>query len=303
MFTNFLFLSNAPERLPWDTGRVATAVPRRSLARAAAIVVCSKAPLTMGDGESDAESEHGVRITAICLRRRPDRWAACEEHLRSVVPERLLPSFDMFAGTDAKAAARGESPIDALEARTGCRVYRGWPIQEVSDVQRCYPQLAELPETQAWLEYERCFSRAWRRDRARLYVDFFCRHLTLGDVGAALSHLRVAERAHAEGLQLQVDLPATPGSLLLAACCLLLAPHAASWHPTLPALPCSTLLHPYSAARARGRRHATARCDPRTAARGAATRGRQGACACVRTRVTCTLTCTCTQCGGSCSSP
>ena len=196
----------------------------------------------MSDGESDGESEHGVRITAICLRRRPDRWAACEEHLRSVVPERLLPSFDMFAGTDAKAAARGESPIDALEARTGCRVYRGWPIQEVSDVQRCYPQLAELPETQAWLEYERCFSRAWRRDRARLYVDFFCRHLTLGDVGAALSHLRVAERAHAEGLQLQAALPATPCSVLLAACFLLLAPHSASLHLTslCSTPPCST---------------------------------------------------------------
>ena len=160
----------------------------------------------MGDGESDGETEHGMRITAICLRRRPDRWAACEEHLLSVVPERLLPRFDMFAGTDAAAAARGESPIDALEARTGCRVYRGWPIQEVSDVRRCYPQLAELPETQVWLEYERCLSRAWRRDRARLYVDFFCRHLTLGDVGAALSHLRVSERVHAEGVQLQLVL-------------------------------------------------------------------------------------------------
>ena len=197
----------------------------------------------MGDGESDAESEHGVRITAICLRRRPDRWAACEEHLLCVCPEHLLPCFDMFAGTDAKAAARGESPIDALEARTGCRVYRGWPIQEVSDVRRCYPQLAELPETQAWLEYERCFSRAWRRDRARLYVDFFCRHLTLGDVGAALSHLRVAERAHAEGLQLQVDLPRY--SLLLAPSCLLLAPGSSLRLPAhrLPLLHPS-LLHP-----------------------------------------------------------
>ena len=224
-----------------------------------------------GEGEGEGKSEHGVRITAICLRRRPDRWAACEEHLLSVVPERLLARFDMFAGTDASAAARGESPIDALEARTGCRVYRGWPIQEVSDVRRCYPQLAELPETQAWLEYERCFSRAWRRDRARLYVDFFCRHLTLGDVGAALSHLRVAERAHAEGLQLQVALPY---SLLLAPSCLLPArssslrlppPHSTLLH-SAPPPSCSTLLHTYRAARARGRRHATARCHPRAAA-------------------------------------
>ena len=58
-----------------------------------------------GEGEGEGKSEHGVRITAICLRRRPDRWAACEEHLLSVVPERLLARFDMFAGTDASAAA------------------------------------------------------------------------------------------------------------------------------------------------------------------------------------------------------
>jgi len=148
------------------------------------------------------------RVTAISLRRRPDRWAACEEHLLSVLPPDL--PFDMFPGTDAKAAAaaaaEGDSPVDALEQRTGCRVYRDWPITEVSDVHRCYPHLADLGETQAWVEYERCFSRLWRRDRARLYIDFFCRHLTLGDVGAALSHLRVAERAHAEGLSLQVVL-------------------------------------------------------------------------------------------------
>ena len=148
-----------------------------------------------------------MRITAICLRRRPDRWAACEEHLCSVLPEDLLPCLDIFSGTDAKAAASsGDSPIDALEERTGCHVYRGWPITEVSDVRRCFPQLADLPDAQAWLEYERCFSRVWRRDRARLYVDFFNRHLTMGDVGAALSHLRVAERAHAEEVPLQLVL-------------------------------------------------------------------------------------------------
>lgn len=125
----------------------------------------------------------------------------------------VLPAdvpFDMFPGTDAKAAAgaaaEGDSPVDALEQRTGCRVYRDWPITETSDVRRCYPELAHLSDAEAWVEYERTFSRLWRRDRARLYIDFFCRHLTLGDVGAALSHLRVAERAHAEGLGLQVVL-------------------------------------------------------------------------------------------------
>ena len=39
---------------------------------------------------------------------------------------------------------------------------------------------------------------------ARLYVDFFNRHMALGEMGASLSHYRVAERAHAERLALQV---------------------------------------------------------------------------------------------------
>ena len=70
-------------------------------------------------------------------------------------------------------------------------------------MRRAFSRLSS-PDGMAWVSYEKCFSRLWRRDRARLYVDFFCRHLTMGDVGAALSHLRLAERAHSEGLELQL---------------------------------------------------------------------------------------------------
>ena len=146
-----------------------------------------------------------TRVTAISLRRRPDRWRACEEHLRGLLGD----GFDMFEGTDAKAAAGGDSTavdrVAALEAATGCTVYRGWPITEVRDVRRCYASLSpQLSDAEAWMAYERKVAAAWRSDRSRLYLDFFLRHLTLGDVGAALSHLRVAERGHAEGLSLQV---------------------------------------------------------------------------------------------------
>ena len=152
-----------------------------------------------------APSPAKLRVSAISLPRRADRWAACESHLRAVLPPDL--PFDMFAGTDARALASGAqhaSVVDALEAAAECKIYRGWPITEEDDVRRAFSRLSSLPDGMAWVSYEKCFSRLWRRDRARLYVDFFCRHLTMGDVGAALSHLRLAERAHSEGLELQL---------------------------------------------------------------------------------------------------
>ena len=117
-------------------------------------------------------------------------------------------TLDMFEGTDAKEAVRGAAPgeetIRAFESATGCTIYRGWPICDVCDVRRCYPELAGCSDVEAWMRYERAFVGAWRPDRARLYCDFFNRHLAVGEMGASLSHLRVAERAHAEGLDLQV---------------------------------------------------------------------------------------------------
>ena len=155
-------------------------------------------------GQSAAPA--GMRVTAISLRRRPDRWAACEAHMGGALPAGI--AFDVFEGTDAKAAAAGatgEAAVRAIEAACGCSVYRGWPVTEVGDVRRCWGSALDgATDVEAWVAYERACARAWRPDRARLYVDFFHRHLTLGDVGAALSHLRVAERAHAEALRLQL---------------------------------------------------------------------------------------------------
>ena len=83
-----------------------------------------------------------VRCTAISLARRPDRWSACEAHLRSVLPDEM--ELDMFEGCDAKEAvgsAQGLDRVEALEAAFDCKIYRGWPITEVSDVRRCFPEL------------------------------------------------------------------------------------------------------------------------------------------------------------------
>ena len=148
------------------------------------------------------------RATAIALARRQDRWQACQAHLESVLPAEDVLPLDMFEGSDAKTAtlgaAAGEEQIVALERTLECSLYRGWPITEIDDVRRCFPALAACGDDEAWMRYERAMSAAWRPDRARLYVDFFNRHLSLGEMGASLSHYRVAERAYAEGLELQL---------------------------------------------------------------------------------------------------
>ena len=45
-------------------------------------------------------SEQLMRVTAISLRRRPDRWSACEAHMRAILPEDLLDRFDILEGTE-----------------------------------------------------------------------------------------------------------------------------------------------------------------------------------------------------------
>ena len=166
----------------------------------------------MQGGGSSATTVPRVRATAISLARRRDRWSACEAHLQSILPAQV--PLDMFEGCDAKAAIAGASssategttsPVVRLEQALGCTIYRGWPITEVADVRRCYPDLAEIEsDAEVWVQYEKACSRAFRPDRSRLYVGFFMRHLAVGEIGASMSHFRVAERAHAEGLDLQI---------------------------------------------------------------------------------------------------
>ena len=113
------------------------------------------------------------RITAIGLERRQDRWAACEARLSSVLPPKA--TFDVFAGSDAKVAVGPSTSqaarLQSLEAALGCRVYRGWPVTEVSDVRRCFPTLADpdsVSDAEAWVRYERAVARAFRADRSTL---------------------------------------------------------------------------------------------------------------------------------------
>lgn len=160
-----------------------------------------------GSGSSALPASARARCTAISLARRADRWSACEEHLRSVLPPDA-PPLDMFPGSDANAAINGAvgeaARLSALEASLGCTVYRDWPITETDHVRKCFPQLAHASDASAWIGYQKAVGACFRADRARLYHDFYMRHLSVGEMGASDSHLRVIERAHSEGLDLQI---------------------------------------------------------------------------------------------------
>jgi GR25 family glycosyltransferase involved in LPS biosynthesis len=84
-------------------------------------------------------------------------------------------------------------------------VYRGWAITEVEDVFRIAPELKEqgLSDSEAWIAYEKMLS-CWGRDHKDKYVDFFNRHMTLGECGSTLSHLSVCEAAARDNIDVQI---------------------------------------------------------------------------------------------------
>lgn len=117
-----------------------------------------------------------------------------------------------------------EACVQAVEAAMGCRFYRGWPICETTDVLRALVEGGEglegeedaagkalrlselsknLSDADAWERYRRWFAD-WPRYRAMAYMDFHCRHLTLGEAGAALSHLQVIEEAQHAAVPWQI---------------------------------------------------------------------------------------------------
>eukprot|EP00873_Tetraselmis_striata_P005875 jgi/Tetstr1/426139/TSEL_016467.t1 len=139
-----------------------------------------------------------VHTAAISLRNTPARWEGCREALERRLPASLQNTFRMVEGVNAKEEALHLLPdVDAVEEALGCRLMRSWPICDEQDVWDRLPDLdcAAGDGVAAWCEYERMFARRWHRDRARLWVDFYCRHLTFGDVGCSLSHLRLWEEA------------------------------------------------------------------------------------------------------------
>lgn len=103
--------------------------------------------------------------------------------------------------------APSSAPVDSK------RVTHGFPSQ----IQAC-PELSELSETDIWTSYRQWF-RGWPGHRIEAYLDFHNRHITLGEIGCALSHLGVMDEALAGGQDLHMvledDARLSPRGLLL----------------------------------------------------------------------------------------
>ena len=67
------------------------------------------------------------------------------------------------------------------------------------------PELRDkgLSGTEIWLEYESWF-KGWTKRLREKYVNFFFRHVTLGELGCSLSHLELWEDVVRCGISYQI---------------------------------------------------------------------------------------------------
>eukprot|EP00439_Symbiodinium_sp_Y106_P024216 s2911_g2.t4 len=128
--------------------------------------------------------------------RRAERFAEAERAITRALPRGV--ELEMFPGVYGHAFRHLLPDVDVLEEALSCRIFRGWPICEVEDVVRMRPDLASLPDWKAWETYI-SWHRCWISDRwpyeASNYIDFYNRHLKLGEVAACLSHFRLWQKA------------------------------------------------------------------------------------------------------------
>eukprot|EP00435_Cladocopium_sp_Y103_P010641 s1373_g2.t1 len=136
----------------------------------------------------------GLRQRAYCLSltQRPERFARAEAALKEALEP--LVELEMFPGIYGNDFRHLLPDLDALEESLGCKLYRQWPICEVEDVLRMRPDLAELPEWKIWESYI-SWHKCWISDRASNYIDFYNRHLKLGEVAACVGHFRLWQKA------------------------------------------------------------------------------------------------------------
>lgn len=88
-------------------------------------------------------------------------------------------------------------------------------LSEVEDVLQMKPELQSLPDWKVWEAYIN-WHKCWISDRASNYIDFYNRHLKLGEVAACLGHFRLWQKALEEDLDvcLVFEDDARPSTLL-----------------------------------------------------------------------------------------
>ncbi len=159
--------------------------------------------------------DNKVRVSAISLKRRPERWDKCKTFIESVLQEvyemiELEIEFHMIEGVDGKHFELNEDyKLSDLEESHNFSLYRVWAVTEPEDLERLDPTLVQQvaidvgaenqrltpdqmnePEVylRLWRAYENLYTRhGWQRDRARHYTDFHNRHITTGEVRSAAS--------------------------------------------------------------------------------------------------------------------
>lgn len=153
-------------------------------------------------------ASHSTNVSVISLLRRSDRWLPAENNIKQAlacfIEKCSNIQVEMFAGVDAHAHKVLLPDLSAIEEQLGAKVYRGWAITETCDVLRALHLREDTPEVQAWIEYENLYLRNWQRSYGSRYIDYFNRHMTLGECGSTLSHLSVIEKAHRDNVSVQV---------------------------------------------------------------------------------------------------
>ncbi len=169
-----------------------------------------------GNGEINLDEckkfvlENKVRVSAISLKRRPDRWNKCKEYMENILQEiyetiGLEIEFCMIEGVDGRDFELNEdTKLSELEECHNFCLYKDWAVTEPEDLERLDPTLVQQvakdvgaedqrltpaqmnePDTfvRLWRAYENLYTRhGWKRERARHYTDFHNRHITTGEV-------------------------------------------------------------------------------------------------------------------------
>ncbi len=146
-------------------------------------------------------SSHKVRLSVICLERRKDRWEIAEKYMKSTLGSKFQNiMFDMFPAVD------GIAEVPTLLDSNLIGVYNKWPIQDEDDLLNLDPNIGLLSEAEGsypMRTYEKWYT-CWNKSHAEKTIEFYNKHLTLGEVGTALSHWRLANRAFKEGIDVQI---------------------------------------------------------------------------------------------------
>ena len=146
--------------------------------------------------QNDAAPSGGLAVRAVCLAGRCGRWVDCAAHLAGALPGAdvaISPAVD-GAGVVARAGAAPRD-VAAVEAALDCGVWTGWAVADAAAAARACGEAVDSDDD-AWRRFRALFVRGgWSPKCVEGYASFHTRHVTLGELGCALSHVRLWDDA------------------------------------------------------------------------------------------------------------